>query len=178
MATVADVLRNKKSNEVLTIAPNATVFAAISFMALKNVGSLLVVGDDDLLQGLITERIYTRKIILEGRSSKYTQVQSIMQRMVQFVTPATSIERCRIIMIEGFIRYLPVVEKERLIGILSLGDLVAYMISEKDFLIDQLTNYITGSLWPVKYHEPPTAKSPLNSVFAAEADFQRQISGE
>ncbi|MEZ4743366.1 MAG: CBS domain-containing protein [Bdellovibrionota bacterium] len=159
MANVKDILNNKIRRQVFTISPDQSVFRAINIMAENEIGALMVIGEG-VLQGVITERDYARKIILEGRSSKHTKVKTIMQRNIRCVTPNTKVDHCRALMTDEFLRYLPVIDNDKLIGIVSLGDIVAFMIEERDFIIDQLTNYITGSRNHIRFEDntPSTFK--------------------
>ncbi|HEX6510468.1 MAG TPA: CBS domain-containing protein [Chloroflexota bacterium] len=140
--TVAGLLENK-GHDVWSIAPDATVYDAISRMAEKGVGALLVL-DGERLVGIISERDYARKVILKDRSSKDTVVSTIMTRDVLTVRPSQSIEQCMALMTDRHIRHLPVVENGRVVGILSIGDLVKDIIADREYLIQQLEGYITG----------------------------------
>jgi CBS domain-containing protein len=112
-------------------------------MAEKEIGALLVM-DGDKLVGIVTERDYARKVILEGKSSKTTSVAEIMTRKVLCVAPQRTVEECMALMTDKRARHLPVVESKRVIGVLSIGDLVKAMLSEQQMLIDQLQHYISG----------------------------------
>jgi CBS domain-containing protein len=136
-----------KGHEVWTIAPNASVLDAIAVMASKNVGALLVM-EGKVLCGLITERDYTRKVVLMGRASKDTPVRTIMNTGFICVHPADTVEKCMKIMAQSAIRHLPVVEDGGVIGVISLGDLVRWVMSAQKVMIDHLERYITGS-YPV-----------------------------
>jgi CBS domain-containing protein len=140
MTTVKQVL-DQKGREVFSIRPDATVFDAIKKMAEKNVGSLVVM-DDDKLIGIITERHYARKVVLEGRASPATPVRAIMETSVIYAKPQQSVEECMAVMTDKKIRHLPVIENGRLIGIISIGDLVQAIISHQQFTIEQLEFYI------------------------------------
>jgi CBS domain-containing protein len=140
MTTVKQVL-DQKGREVFSIRPDATVFDAIKKMAEKNVGSLVVM-DDDKLIGIITERHYARKVVLEGRASPATPVRTIMETSVVYAKPQQSVEECMAVMTDKKIRHLPVIENGRLIGIISIGDLVQAIISHQQFTIEQLEFYI------------------------------------
>jgi CBS domain-containing protein len=140
MTTVKQLL-DQKGREVFSIHPDATVFDAIKKMADKNVGSLVVL-DDDKLVGIITERHYARKVVLEGRASPATPVQTIMETSVIYAKPQQSVEECMAVMTDKKIRHLPVIENGRLIGIISIGDLVQAIISHQQFTIEQLEFYI------------------------------------
>lgn len=140
MKTVSDILRSKAGG-VFTITPETTVFAAIEQMAKKNIGSLLVM-DSDKLVGIISERDYARKIVLAGKSSHDTPVREIMNQRVVVIQPGTTIEECMVLMIENATRYLPVIEDGRIIGIISMGNVVNTIISEQDIVIKNLQQYI------------------------------------
>jgi CBS domain-containing protein len=143
MPTVAQLLK-EKGHAVWSIAPEAMVYDALSLMAEKNVGALVVVENTRVI-GILSERDYARKVILKGRVSKETRVREIMSDKVYFVRPAQTIEECMTLMTAEHVRHLPVLEDGQLVGIISIGDVVKVTISEKEFLIAQLQNYITGS---------------------------------
>ena len=134
-----------KGRHVWTIAPNATVFDAVREMADKNIGSLVVM-DDEKLVGIITERHYARNVILKGKTSPTTLVKDIMERNVVHVGAEQSVELCMALMTEKRVRHLPVVEGTKVIGIVSIGDLLKFVISKREFAIDQLEHYIQGNL--------------------------------
>ncbi len=140
MKNVKDILQGK-ANGIFTIAPDATVLAAIEIMAEKNIGSLLVMENEKLV-GIITERDYARKVYLAGKTSSNTLVREIMSQKVLFIQPSTSIEECMALMIENAIRYLPVLEDKRVIGVISMGNVVNTIISEQNFVIKNLQQYI------------------------------------
>ena len=141
--TIRDVLKNK-GNSVLNISPDATVYSALELMASENVGALLVMEGKQVV-GIISERDYARKVILEGRSSLKTVVQKIMVTKVLFITPDMSVEEGLALMSDKRCRHLPVFEDKKLVGMVSIGDLVKAHITEKDFMINQLEHYILGS---------------------------------
>ena len=143
MTTAAEVLRAKPDKTVHTIEPNASVFDAVKKLGDKNIGALLVL-DEGKVVGIISERDYTRKIVLMERSSKDTQVREIMTTPVMFVRPEHSTERCLAVMTQNRLRHLPVIEQGKLIGLVSIGDLVKDIISEQKFIIEQLEHYISG----------------------------------
>jgi CBS domain-containing protein len=140
--TVRLVLQDKGQN-VWHISPDASVYDAIEIMADKYVGALLVVSEGNLI-GVISERDYARKVILEGKSSKQTQIKEIMTSPAIFVTPEQTIEDCMRIMTENHIRHLPVVEHGKILGVVSIGDLVKWIITAQQQTISQLHNYITS----------------------------------
>src|SRR5258705_9272799 len=142
MKTVAQLLRSKPHG-VLSITPDTAVFQALQLMAEKNIGALLVLQGDDLV-GIFSERDYARKVILVGKSSKETAVREIMSSRVLYVRPQQTIQDCMALMTDKHVRHLPVLEDERVIGVISIGDVVKSIISEQEFMIEQLQNYITG----------------------------------
>jgi len=140
MKTVRDILR-LKGGEVYTVSPGETVFEAIRRLADLGVGSLVVV-DQGRPVGLFSERDYTCKVALEGRSSRETPVEEVMTRQLLVVTPDTTTNECMALMTENRIRHLPVVEEGRLAGLVSIGDIVKDIIDEQQFVIEQLEKYI------------------------------------
>jgi CBS domain-containing protein len=142
MRTVRDILRIKGS-KVYSISPDATVYEALKRMAEKNVGAMLVFAGDDLV-GMISERDYSRKTILEGRFSKETAVREIMTTKLITVHPNDDIEACMELFTDKHIRHLPAVENGRVVGIVSIGDIVKSIIDYKEDIIEELENYIKG----------------------------------
>ena len=138
---ISAVLVRKKASTIWSIGPNAMVIDAIQLMGQKNVGALPVV-DNGTLVGIISERDYTRKVILKGMSSKETPVSDIMTAQVLTVTPSESVIECMRIMTEKRVRHLPVLEGTNLVGILSIGDMVNWFISAQTATIDNLERYI------------------------------------
>ncbi len=145
MTSVAKILQSKPDAIVHTIAPTALVFDALKLMADKGIGALLVT-EGETIAGIFTERDYARKIALMGRTSSVTQVRDVMTSAVRFVRPDQTSEQCMQIMSTGRMRHLPVVDaNDKLVGMISIGDLVKDIISEQKFIIEQLEQYITGS---------------------------------
>jgi CBS domain-containing protein len=142
MMTVRQILKNKGS-QVWSTQPDATVYAALQLMAEKEIGALLVLADGRLV-GIFSERDYARKIILHGKSSAETPVSEIMTSSVVTVQPDQTIAECMALMTEKRFRHLPVVEGERLVGLISIGDVVKAIISDQEFMIQQLESYISG----------------------------------
>jgi CBS domain-containing protein len=143
MKNAAQILKSKPEQTVETVTPSTSVFDAVKRMAEKNIGALLVM-EDAKIAGIVTERDYARKIVLLGRSSKETPVRDIMTFPVMVVRPDQTNEECMALMTDSRMRHLPVVDKGKLIGIISIGDLVKDIISEQKFIIEQLEQYITG----------------------------------
>ena len=142
MKTVRNIL-DTKGHEVWCIGPEDTVFDALRLMAEKEVGSLMVM-DGARVAGLISERDYARKIVLLGRTSPNTLVKEIMTSHVAYTHLEQPIEECMAVMTEKRIRHLPVMEQGKLVGIISIGDLVKAIIADQKFIIEQLERYITG----------------------------------
>ena len=143
MKSAAQILKSKPEQTVHTIMPSTSVVDAVRRMAEKNIGALLVMEDVKIV-GIITERDYARKIILMGRSSKETLVRDIMTSPVMYVRPDQTNEECMALMTDNRVRHLPVVDKGKLIGLISIGDLVKDIIAEQKFTIEQLEHYIMG----------------------------------
>ena len=143
MARTVEELLAAKTGDVLTIGPEATVYDAIGVMARRQVGAL-VVTQQDAVVGILTERDYAWKVVLKNRSSRSTLVREIMTDRVIYVRPKQPIEECMALMTQKRVRHLPVLDGEALLGMISIGDVVKDVISEKEFIIDQLTRYISG----------------------------------
>ena len=143
MKSAAQILKSKPGQTVETVTSSTSVFDAVKLMAEKNIGALLVMEDVSIV-GIITERDYARKIVLMGRSSKETPVRDIMTFPVMDVRPDQTNEECMALMTDNRMRHLPVVDQGKLIGIISIGDLVKDIISEQKFIIEQLEHYIAG----------------------------------
>jgi CBS domain-containing protein len=142
MKTVRQLLA-LKGNEVISVAPDSNVLEALRLMARREIGAVLVV-ESGRLVGIMSERDYARKVILKGKSSQDTKVREIMTERVMYARPEQTVHECMALMTEKRVRHLPVLEGERLIGVLSIGDLVKETISEQEFIIRQLENYIHG----------------------------------
>ncbi|HKI57188.1 MAG TPA: CBS domain-containing protein [Trueperaceae bacterium] len=137
-------LLQSKGAQVWSVAPDESVFEALELMAEKNVGALMVV-EGGALVGMFSERDYARKVILHGRASRDTAVREVMSERVVTVSPEKTVADCMVLMTENRIRHLPVVEGDRTVGLVSIGDVVKAIISEQSFVIDQLQNYIQGA---------------------------------
>lgn len=144
MTKIIKELLAAKGGEVWTIEPQASVYDAIELMAEKKIGALVVTGQEKVV-GIISERDYAREVILKNRSSRTTPVEEIMTKRVIYVSQEQRIEDCMALMTKHRVRHLPVMAEDRLVGMVSIGDVLKEMIADKDFLIDQLTNYISGS---------------------------------
>jgi len=140
--TVKHLLAHK-DRALWTIGPDATVLDAVAKMAEKDIGSLIVMDGEELI-GIITERHYSRNVILKGKTSPTTLVKDIMERNVIHVRPEQSVEHCIALMTDKRVRHLPVLEGKKVIGIVSIGDLLKSIISKQEFVIDQLEHYIQG----------------------------------
>lgn len=143
MTTVEKLLEGKGS-EVWSVSPDETVFQALKLMAEKNIGALLVV-DRNRLVGIFSERDYARKVILQGKASKETPVREIMSTTVHCVGLKNTVQECMALMTHKRIRHLPVLVGEELRGVISIGDVVKAIISEQEFMIEQLEQYISGT---------------------------------
>lgn len=142
MSYIRDVLA-AKDNKIQSISPNATVFEALKQMSEKEIGALVVIENKKVV-GIISERDYARKIILQGKTSKETLVRDVMSSSLYSITPDNSVEEAMVLMTGKHVRHLPVFENNKFVGIISIGDVLKSIISNKDFLIDQLSNYISG----------------------------------
>lgn len=144
MTTTVNQLLNSKNDEIFSVTPGTLVIDAIKMMDEKKVGALLVI-ENDKLAGIISERDYTRKVILKNRSSAKTKVSEIMTSNLKTADPSQSLDECMVIMSHSHIRHLPVVQDGQVIGILSIMDVVKNIISEQEFTIEQLQHYITDT---------------------------------
>jgi len=142
MRTVQDLLQ-EKGTQVYSIEENATVYEALQRMAEKNIGALLVKRGDHYT-GIISERDYARKIVLKGKFSKDVPVREIMMTQLFSVRPDEDVEICMELMTQKRVRHLPVIEGDRMVGIISIGDIVKAIIEHKEEIIEQLENYIKG----------------------------------
>ena len=142
MKTVKQILQSKtRGTDILSIAPDASVYEALMLMAEKEVGALMVMEADKLV-GIISERDYARKVILHGKSSKEIRVSDIMTSKIIYVNTAKTVDECMALMSDKRVRHLPVYEGDRLVGVVSIGDLVKEAISEREYIIKQLESYI------------------------------------
>ena len=142
MKTVRTILKNK-GKDIWQISQEASVYEALQLMAKKEIGAVVVI-ENEIIVGIMSERDYARKVILKGKHSKEIKVKEIMSTKVIYVNTTLSVEECMALMINKRIRHLPVIENGRLVGIISIGDVVKAVIEDKEFLIDQLVHYITG----------------------------------
>jgi CBS domain-containing protein len=142
ISTVEEILQHK-GHEVWSIGPKDTVLDALKLMAEKDIGALVVLQDNRLV-GIISERDYARKIVLKGKASISTRVKDIMTDKVYYVSPRTTIEECQALLTEQSVRHLPVLDEGKLVGIISIGDVVKAIIDEQEITISQLSDYITG----------------------------------
>ena len=138
-----DAILSQKSGEVWSVSPDALVYDAIAMMAEKNVGALVVV-ENGRLVGIVSERDYTRKVMLRGKRSRETQVREIMSTQLTTVSPKESVDECLRFMTEKRIRHLPVVTDGEIRGVISIGDLVKHVISVQSATLDHLERYISG----------------------------------
>ena len=143
MTAVAEILKTKGDAVVHTIGPDDSVYDALQRMADKGIGALIVT-EGDAIVGIVTERDYARKIALKGRTSALTLVRDVMTTSVMFVKPTQTSEDCMALMTDNRLRHLPVVKDDKLVGLISIGDLVKDIISEQKFVIEQLEHYISG----------------------------------
>ncbi len=133
-----------KGRQIWSVPPEASVYEAIELMSEKSVGALPVIDESGRLVGMLSERDYARKVILKGRHSRQTPVREIMTSPVITATPEDTVDKCMQIMTERRIRHLPLVERDRMVGIISIGDLVKWIISAQEATIKHLHGYITG----------------------------------
>jgi CBS domain-containing protein len=143
MKTVRELMQSKPGRNVVAVRPEQTVLEAIKVLAAEDVGAALVMRGPALV-GILSERDYTRKVILHGRSSDSTRVEEIMTSKVVYVTPRNTTRDCMALMTEKGIRHLPVIDEGRVVGIVSIRDIVGDIIADQDFTIEQLEHYISG----------------------------------
>ena len=143
MTTIAQLL-NAKGNQIWSVEPKATIFEALEVMSEKEIGALLVM-EDGKLTGIFSERDYARKVILKGKSSKETPVGELMTKKVFYIDPQKTINDCMAMMTAKRIRHVPVIEDNKVMGVVTIGDVVNQIISEQEVTINHLENYITGS---------------------------------
>jgi CBS domain-containing protein len=142
MTTVSKILA-AKGNQVWSVTPTTRLYEALKLMAEKDVGALLVI-DDGHIAGIISERDYARKVVLEGKNSMVVPISEIMTTRVVYISPSNTLEECMAVMTDKHIRHLPVLENDELVGIITIGDVVKELISTQQFVIEQLENYIRG----------------------------------
>lgn len=145
MTKVKDIL-NTKSGKIISISPKATVYESLELMSEKDVGALVVIENKKVV-GIISERDYARKIVLLGKTSKQTKVKEVMSPHLISVSPDTSVEDAMVLMTGKHVRHLPVFDKNKIVGVISIGDVLKSVISNKDFLINQLSDYIAGKYY-------------------------------
>ncbi len=143
MRTVREIISGK-GNDVYSVSPDDTIFNALKLMAEKKIGAVLVIENGEIA-GIMSERDYARKVVLEGKSSKDASVREIMSHKVIYVDIDRMVEECMALMIEKRIRHLPVFEQNKLAGMISIGDVVKAVIDEKEFVISQLVQYIKST---------------------------------
>ncbi len=142
MPTVNQLLA-QKGNRIFSVGPDDTVYAAIRMMADENVGSVLVM-DGDKVVGIVTERLYARNVALKGRTSDTTRVREIMETKVIYTRPDQTVDECLAVMIAKRLRHLPVIDQDRVVGMISIGDLGRSIVGDQKLTIDQLVHYIHG----------------------------------
>lgn len=142
--SIACVLKNKPENRILSISPEATVYEALAEMAKYDIGALLILSGRRLV-GILSERDYARKVSLMGHTTRETQVQEIMTAPVTYVTPQHTVDECLALMTQHHFRHLPVVERGEVVGLVSIGDLVKWVMSGQEHAIQELEGYITGA---------------------------------
>jgi CBS domain-containing protein len=145
MKTVKDILQAKERKEVWSVTPDTLIYRALQLLSEKKIGALVVLEEGELA-GIVSERDYARKVILEGKSSKETYTREIMSTQVFVVSPETTVEECMALMSEKRIRHIPVVDKasNKVLGLVSIGDVLKTVISDQKILIENLSNYIMG----------------------------------
>lgn len=147
MTTVRQILDSKKSSQIISVGPDSTVFDALQMMASKDVSAVLVL-ENERLVGIFTERDYARKLILQGRHSKDTRIGDLMTQNLLTISPSQTVDDVMAIMTENRFRHLPVVERGKLIGIVTIGDAVKAVMDQQQQTIQQLAGYISGDIAP------------------------------
>ncbi len=142
-ATVGQILK-RKGNKVWSVSPDTLIFRALQLMQEKEIGAVLVIGESGNLEGIVSERDYARKVILEGRSSRETATADIMTKELYSVAPSATAEECISIMLKNRVRHLPVLDQGKLVGLVSIGDAVKALVREQRIIIEHLDNYISG----------------------------------
>ena len=145
MEKVGKILEKKKGRKVWSISPDAIVYRSLELMSEKEIGALMVINDKGKVEGILTERDYARKVFLKGRSSKETYVKEIMTSELFAVNPTSSVEECMALITEERIRHLPVMDGDKLVGIISIGDVLKAIIEAQGIMIEHLNNYIMGA---------------------------------
>ncbi len=147
MKTVRDILNKKKHKEIWSVLPTSTVFDALTLLKDKKIGALMVIDGKGKVAGIFSERDYARKIILKGKSSRETAVKEIMTPAAKMytVTPDSPMDDCMALITEKHIRHLPVFDNKKFIGLISIGDIMKSIVSEKDDVIKHLNDYIAGT---------------------------------
>jgi signal-transduction protein with cAMP-binding, CBS, and nucleotidyltransferase domain len=170
MATVKQVLQTKIDGAVWTLSPDASVFEALALMSKEGIGAVVITANgaqDGALCGIVTERDYARKVVLLDRASRTTTIGEVMSAPVLWTDPRASTDECMSLMTERHLRHLPVIEAGRLVGLVSIGDLVRHLIEEQQFAIEQLETYVRGPR-----AEMPTCaltrRSPLPQTLATQ----------
>ena len=143
MPTAYDLIRTKKSQEIWSVSPEATVYKALEEMAEKNIGALLVMSGEKI-DGIVSERDCVRKMDLVGKTARETKISEIMTSHVLYLDINQSLEECMQIMTDRKVRHLPVLENKHLVGIVSIGDVLKEIVSDQQYMIEQLNRYITG----------------------------------
>ena len=162
MTTVAEVLKSKPEAQVYSVPPAETILSALKIMAEKGIGALMVLDANGRIEGIFSERDYARKVVLLGRSSGDTPISDVMTRAVRFVEPHHSVEDCMGLMTNNRIRHLPVVDGGKVVGLISIGDLVKNIMSQQKFLIEQMKNKIT--LKAILFYTNPTLSRPNKPI--------------
>ncbi len=142
MGSVKDILKAKGA-AIFSVGPGFTIYSALEVMVEKNVSALLVMEEEKLV-GIFTERDYARKVVLKGKHSRDTKIEEVMSKDVITITPDSTIDECMRIMTDRFIRHLPIVEDNKVLGLVSIGDVVKFIIEDQKFIIQHMEQYIAG----------------------------------